>query len=106
MSPAVSIDSRVGSENPIGVLIVQQVETGLFRAAESCQYLKGFFQKVVQAAGFQLGPRQLVEGLGFGFAHLIVGFVECKANRQLKLIQRPMVFAAAIRQAFQHWRKQ
>ena len=71
------------------------------------QGFKESAEQFFEVARFQLDSKKLVERLGLGLAHLIIGVVECENHAKVQLLAHPLKIRMLIGdQRFEHWAEQ
>ena len=86
------------AQHPRAALVVQHVQVAGVGMADLHQRFQKAPQQFVQIARFQLHAEQLVEGLCFGLADLIVGVVQRQDDAEMQLLAHPLEVGVFVRE--------
>ena len=96
-----------GASTHAGRILVQHVQPAGVGAADVHQGFEEPPQQLLQIARLQLDAEQLVEGLRFRLADLIIGVVERQDDAEVKLLAHPLKIGVLVRnQRFERRRQQ
>ncbi len=77
-------------QHPGAALIVQQIQVAGVGVAYLDQSIQKAAQQFIQIARFQLDAEQLVEGLRFGLADLVIRVVQRQDDAEMQLLAHPL----------------